>query len=81
MYTIKGRVDTTNAFEFEKDLLAAKPTKIDASELEFITSAGLRALLKLLQSVDNVTIYNVNPDVREIFEITGFDTMLDIRTK
>ena len=79
MYKIKGKIDTTNATAFEKDLMEKLPTEIDASELEYITSSGLRALMKLLQTVGNVTIYNVNPDVYEVFEITGFDTLLDIR--
>ena len=79
MYKIKGKIDTTNASAFEKDLMEKLPTEIDASELEYITSSVLRALMKLLQTVGNVTIYNVNPDVYEVFEITGFDTLLDIR--
>lgn len=81
MFQIKGRIDTTNAAEFEKELLAEMPTEIDAAELEYITSAGLHALLKLLQSVDGVTMYNVNPDVMEILEITGFDDMMEIKNK
>ena len=33
MYQIKGRIDTTNAQEFEKGLMASLPKEIDASEL------------------------------------------------
>ena len=34
MYQIKGKIDSTNAAEFEKELLEAKPTELDASQLE-----------------------------------------------
>lgn len=46
MYQIKGKIDSTNAPAFEKELLAALPTEIDASGLEYISSAGLRVLLR-----------------------------------
>ena len=39
MYQIKGKIDTTNAAEFEKEIMAAKP-----AELEYISSAGLRVM-------------------------------------
>ena len=34
MYQIKGKIDTTNAAEFEQELMAAKPAELDASQLE-----------------------------------------------
>ncbi|MBQ8135272.1 MAG: phosphotransferase [Clostridia bacterium] len=78
MYQIKGKIDTTNAAEFEKDLMAAKPAVIDASELEYISSAGLRVLLKLAKAVGDVTINNVSNEVYEIFEVTGFTEILNV---
>ena len=47
MYQIKGKIDSNNAPEFEKEIMAVLPTEIDASGLEYISSAGLRVLLKL----------------------------------
>lgn len=78
MYQIKGKIDTTNAAEFEKHLMAAKPAEIDASELEYISSAGLRVLLKLAKAVGDVTINNVSNEVYEIFEVTGFTEILNV---
>ena len=78
MYQIKGKIDTTNAAEFEKDLMAAKPAEIDASELEYISSAGLRVLLKLAKAVGDVTIHNVSNEVYQIFEVTGFTEILNV---
>lgn len=78
MYQIKGKIDTTNAAEFEKHLMAAKPAEIDASELEYISSAGLRVLLKLAKAVGDVTINNVSNEVYQIFEVTGFTEILNV---
>lgn len=63
MYRIKGKIDSTNAAEFEKELMAAKPAELDASELEYISSAGLRAILKLAKAVGDVTVNNVSSGV------------------
>ena len=79
MYKLSGKIDTTNAPELEASLTKELPSEIDASELEYISSAGLRALLKLRKSVGGVTVHNVTPDVYEIFEVTGFTEILNVK--
>lgn len=79
MYKIKGKIDSNNAVEFEKELMAAKPAELDASELIYISSAGLRVLLKLRKEVGEVTICNVNQEVYEIFDVTGFTSILNVK--
>lgn len=79
MYQIKGKIDTSNAAEFEKEIMAVKPAEIDASQLEYISSAGLRVLLKLAKAVGDVTVCNVSGDVYEIFEVTGFTDLLNVK--
>ena len=79
MYQIKGKIDSTNAPEFEQELVAALPTELDAAELEYISSAGLRALLKLTKTVGDVTVYNVSTAVYEIFDVTGFTSILNVK--
>ncbi len=79
MYQIKGKIDSTNAPEFEKEIMAALPTEIDASQLEYISSAGLRVLMKLRKAVGDVTVYNVSSDVYEIFDVTGFTSLLTVK--
>ena len=79
MYQIKGKIDSTNAAKFEKEIMAAQPKEIDAKELEYISSAGLRVLLKLTKSVGDVTVINVNSDVYEIFDVTGFTSILTVK--
>ena len=79
MYQIKGKIDSTNAPEFEKEIMAALPTEIDASELVYISSAGLRVLLKLTKTVGEVTLNNVSSDVYEILDVTGFTSILNVK--
>lgn len=79
MYQIKGRIDSTNAPEFEKEIMAALPTEIDASALEYISSAGLRVLMKLCKTVGEVTVVNVSTDVYEIFDVTGFTSIMTVK--
>ena len=79
MYQIKGEINSTNAPEVEKELMAALPNEIDASELKYISSAGLRVLLKLTKTVGDVAIINVSPEVYEIFDVTGFTNILTVK--
>jgi len=79
MYQIKGKIDSTNAPEFEKELMAALPTEIDAGELKYISSAGLRVLMKLRKTVGGVTVNNVSSEVYEIFDVTGFTSILTVK--
>ena len=79
MYQIKGKINSNNAPEFEKEIMAALPAKIDAAELEYISSAGLRVLLKLRKTVGEVTVCNVSPEVYEIFDVTGFTDIINVK--
>jgi len=79
MYQIKGKIDSTNAPEFEKEIMAQLPTEIDASQLEYISSAGLRVLMKLRKEVGEVTLHNVSIDVYEILDVTGFTSILNVK--
>ena len=82
---INGKIDSNNAAEFEKSLLSAAGENygditLDASELEYISSAGLRVLLKLKKGTKGkVSVINVSPDVYDIFNVTGFDNILDVK--
>jgi anti-sigma B factor antagonist len=81
--TIDGRIDTITAPEFEKEIDAiADVTQLvlDFSGVEYISSAGLRVVLKaqkLMNQKGKMKLINVNDDVMDVFDITGF---LDILT-
>lgn len=82
-----GRIDTNSAPEFEtqlKRVLAENVNlELDFSDLEYITSAGLRILLAAYKRQKKAekafVIRHANPAVMEVFEITGFSEQLDIR--
>ena len=79
-----GRITSANAAQVEQEaqaFLAGKTgsaLKIDAAELEYLSSAGLRVLLRLRKQYADMEIVNVSPEVYEIFEMTGFTEMMPI---
>ena len=81
---VEGRIDASNATEAEEKFFAikndnpGKHTVIDADDLEYISSAGLRVLLKIRKEEPKLAIINVAPQVYEIFDMTGFTDMLTI---
>ena len=78
-----GRLDTITATDFEKKLEQIIPTvdmlTINCEDLVYISSAGLRVILKtykMLASKKGLILTNVSDEVREVFEITGFSDFL-----
>ena len=83
---LEGRIDATNAQEWERALTEAVDARggaapvLDAEDLEYISSAGLRVLLKLSKRLNALlAVRNVPPDVYEIFETTGFTDLLYVQ--
>ncbi len=80
-----GHVDSGNAMDVEAEIRTAckenqhEELLIDADRLEYISSAGLRIILRLRREYPNLQIVNVNKDVYEVFEMTGFTEMVDIQ--
>ena len=81
---LKGRIDSTNAADWEPILLQAAENANDcelllnAEELEYISSAGLRILLKLAKKKETTKIVEVRPEVYDIFLTTGFNEILHV---
>lgn len=82
---VEGRVDSNTAVELDRALNGALDgiTKLilDFERLEYISTAGLRALLiaqKTMNQQGTIVIRNVSGAVKEIFEVTGFTDMLMI---
>lgn len=67
--SIEGRIDATNARQLEEEIFNIKNnnkdkhTVIDADKLEYISSAGLRVILKLRKEAPKLAIINVAADV------------------
>ena len=82
---LNGRVDASNAAEIEKEITAARiavpdtTTVLNAEKLEYISSAGLRILLRLRKEEPNLTVINVSPEVYDILDMTGFTEMLTVK--
>lgn len=82
---LEGRLDTNTApsleAELKKNIGGIASLVIDVEKLEYISSAGLRVLLsahKIMARQGSMTIRNVREEVMEIFEVTGFDEILNI---
>ena len=84
---IEGRVNTNTAPEIETDIneiLAANEFDslvLDFSDLVYISSAGIRVLLRLLKTYGDLRIENTSSEVYEILEMTGMTTLLPISKK
>ena len=79
---LQGSVDSSNAHQFEEELLAAisgQTLTLDAEDLAYISSAGLRVLLKAKKTLGGeLVMINVNPEVFEILDMTGFAQILTV---
>ena len=81
---LSGRIDTSNAVQTEQELFELVRQKtpqnviLDAEELAYISSAGLRILLKLRKQFSELKMINVSSDVFEILDMTGFTEMLTV---
>lgn len=78
-----GRLDTTTASEFEKELetslTGVTELVLDLKELSYISSAGLRVILKAQKQMNaqgSMKVTGANEMIMEVFEITGFSDIL-----
>ena len=81
---VSGRLDTQTAPELENELDAVLPglkeLTFDMTNLEYVSSAGLRVILKAQKAMNeqgSMKLTGVNDSIMEVFDITGF---LDILT-
>jgi anti-sigma B factor antagonist len=82
---LEGKLDTITAPDFEASVREsigdAKELVFDLAGLEYITSAGLRVLLSAQKTMNEqgaMKVVNVNEDINEVFEVTGFSDFLNI---
>ncbi|MBR2086879.1 MAG: phosphotransferase [Oscillospiraceae bacterium] len=82
------RIDTSNAAAAESEILAVLADNpgcsavFDADELAYISSAGLRVLMKLRKKLgESMRIINASPEVYDIFDMTGFTELLQVEKR
>lgn len=85
---LAGILDTAAAPETEKAMnplndIEGKDIIIDCTDLEYISSAGLRIFLGILQNAEDkdghVYIRGINDEVRSVFTITGFSNIFEFK--
>ena len=82
---LEGRIDSGNAAQAEKAILAQlagrdlSAVTLDAEALEYISSAGLRVILRLKKTCPKLQIVNVSSEVYEILDMTGFTEMMTVK--
>ena len=82
MYKLPQKLDINNAEQIRKEMLEILPAEADASEMTYISSSGLRVLLEVNKALpQNLKIKEVNPEVYEILESTGFTDILTVEKK
>ena len=81
---LAGRVDSSNASAVEAELQSmivgnpATSLVLDAEKLEYISSAGLRIVLRLRKQYEDMKVINASAEVYDIFDMTGFTEMLTV---
>lgn len=87
MVELKGRIDTTNADQFQQEVSPLMEGNqldidIDCTGMSYTSSQGLRTFLLLQKSVNarggKMVLRNMNPMVKEVFDITGFSNIITI---
>jgi anti-anti-sigma factor len=87
LVSLDGRIDSTNAEQFQQDiapLMEGDNPDIDINcvDMTYTSSQGLRLFLLLQRSVmarkGKMVLRNMNPRVKEVFDITGFSNIITI---
>jgi len=86
--TFNGRLDTPAAIKAQQEISpllenADKEIILDCTNLEYISSSGLRLFLSLRKETANkggkVIIENINADIKKVFMMTGFFNLFEIK--
>ena len=87
VFSLSGRLDSNTSPEFEKEVFkeieeGSIYVVLDFVRLEYLSSAGLRSIFKITKHLNSIAgkliICSIPEFIREIFEISGFDTIITI---
>ncbi len=76
---LRGRLDSETSQRFQEDALgrcSGRSIVLDLTELRYISSAGLRAILVVRRTGSRIRVENATGLVREVLEISDFDTLM-----
>ena len=82
---LSGRIDSNNAHAFEDAIFAERAAHpqgtftLDARDLEYISSAGLRVIMRMRKEESSLNVVNASSEVYEIFDVTGFTSILPVK--
>jgi anti-anti-sigma factor len=85
--SVEGRIDTTNANEFEKQMLdvidgGSSRIILNCAGLNYISSSGLRVFLIVQKKMSAIKVQfrlsNLQPGIKEIFDISGFSSIFSV---
>jgi len=85
--TLNGRLDTLHFPAVDKELTSLidneqKALVLDCQNMDYVSSSGLRVLLKALKQMEaakgRLTLCNLQPQISQIFKISGFDHLFEI---
>ena len=81
----EGELNSYNADEMEKEIDEVissskfQTLNLDFAKLQYISSAGLRIILKIKQKHDDSHVINANLDVYDVLQMTGFTNIMDVK--
>lgn len=84
VFYLEGSIDTKNAGDVEAkissviDECAASSVELDATSLDYISSSGLRIVMRLLKRLGDVCVTGANSEVYDVFEMTGFTELMSV---
>ena len=81
---LEGKIDSTNSEQFKNEIMPyfdnndIKSVELDCLKLSYISSAGLRVILNIAKICKDLTVSNVNTEVYNVLEMTGFTEMMKV---
>ena len=89
LFSLKGRLDAKTAPDLDKEMLPEIAKRLDivldVSELEYISSMGIRSLVQAAKKTaevnHRVAICGMRPEVKEVVEVSGVNAFLDVYDK
>ena len=81
----EGHIDSANAQDFEETINELRSRgsydeiELNCGQLQYISSAGLRVILRLRKDVKAVVLSDVSPEIYEILDVTGFTELVEVQ--